>query len=404
MISRHYWPHFSFDTACRDVRLADALARSGTEIEVLTPRYAAAWPDRIAHREIIVHRPVAAARGSWSIGRYLKHLENWISENAHRFDILFCTQCGDEVIPMMAAVAPKSVRRVVLHSGTAAAADYLTWPAMRTGRRIRAYLDRADAVVVSWASTRRELLAMGVAKNRVHRIDLGVSTPGSDVTLPDGDAVRSSRQSLTHANGDLSLHHDSHVVMACGQMGLSGGMMTLAQTAPSLIDVWPDLRFWFIGDGPQRDAMHTFFRHQSVRQNVAMPGTFVDFEDLFRVADLFVVPSPADSLEDLLPAAVGAELPVVVADSPDTRSFFSGFEQSVVWFRAGDVDQLRSAIRSALVDLPARRAAARSLRREMLRLRPYQATVQGYKQLFDSLVPPVNRLRVEPISKIGPDR
>jgi len=374
------------------------------EIEVLTPRYAATWPDRIDHREIIVHRPVAAPRGSWSTGRFLKHLENWISENAHRFDILFCTQCGDEVIAMMCAVAPESVRRVVLHSGTGASADHLTWPAMRTGRRIRNYLERTDAVVVSWASTRRELLAMGVPKGRVHRIDLGVSTTDSDIVLPDCDAARSARYSLTDANGDLSLHHDSHVVMACGQMGLSGGMMTLAQTAPSLIDVWPDLRFWLIGDGPQRDALHAFFRHQSIRQNVAMPGTFVDFEDLFRVADLFVAPSPADSLEDLLPAAVGAGLPVIVADSPDTRSFFSGFEQAVVWFRPGDVDQLRSAIRSALVDLPARRVAARFLRREMLRLRPYQATVQGYKQLFDSLTTSVNRSRIEPISRTEPDR
>ncbi|HBJ35809.1 MAG TPA: hypothetical protein DDZ51_13895 [Planctomycetaceae bacterium] len=401
MISRHYWPHFSIDAACRDARLADALARAGMSIEVLTPRYAASWPEQIVHREIVVHRPLAAPRGAWSVGRYLKLMEAWLIENAHRFDVFFCTHCDDDVIAMVRAATVKSLRTVVLHSGTSAAADHVVWPATRNGRRIGWSLDRADAIVVSWPSIHRQLLAMGLNAKKLHRIDIGVPPTALAAHREDqpasNDSLRRARAALSHVNGDLMLHHDSYVVMACGEMNLLGGMMKLAATVPPLIDIWPDLRFWLVGDGRQRDALHNFFRHHSVRQNVAMPGTFVDFDDLFQVADLLVVPSATDSLESTLPAAVGAALPIVVADSPDTRSFFAGAEEAVGWFTADDTDSMRSAIRAALIDLPARRAWARSLRRKWMQHRPYQSTVEDYKHLLESLVPPPQRLSLPPI-------
>lgn len=404
MISRHYWPHFTIDSAFRDARLADALARSGMVIEVLTPRYAASWPDVFTHREIMVHRPVAAPRGAWSVGRYLKLLEAWLTENAARFDVLFCTQCDEDIIPMVRAAAPKSLRRVALHSGTGEAADHVVWPATRNGRRIRASLDRVDAIVVSWPSVQRQMLAMGLAAKLLHRIDIGVppSVLGAhrDDPAANKDSLRRSRAALSHVNGDLMLHQDSHVVLACGQMNRMGGMMTLAATVPPLIDIWPDLRFWLVGDGRRREELHGYFRQHAVRQNVAMPGAFVDFDDLFQVADLLVVPSGADSLEAMLPAAVGAGLPILVADTPDTRSFFCGAEDFVGWFPVDDADALRSAIRTALIDLPARRAAARTLRRRWMQQRPYQSTVEGYKHLFESLVPPAQRLSLPPIDSV----
>ncbi len=401
MISRHYWPHFTIDAACRDARLADALARSGMSIEVLTPRYTASWPDGIVHREIVVHRPLAAPRGAWSVGRYLKMMEAWLTENADRFDIFFCTRCDDAVIAMVRAATAKSLRRVVLHSGTGAAADHVVWPATRNGRRVRSSLDRVDAIVVSWPSVHRQMLATGLAAKKLHRIDIGVPPSALAAHREDqasgNDSLRRARAALSHVNGDLMLHHDSHVVMACGEMNLVGGMMTLAATVPPLVDIWPDLRFWLVGDGRQRDTLHSYFRHHSVRQNVAMPGTFVDFDDLFQVADLLVVPSGSDSLEAILPAAVGAALPIVVADSPDTRAFFAGAEESVGWFPADDADALRTAIRTALIDLPARCAAARTLRRKWMQHRPFQSTVEGYKHLLESLVPPPQRLSLPPI-------
>jgi len=165
----------------------------------------------------------------------------------------------------------------------------------------------------------------------------------------------------------------------------------LARAFAAMLDQWADLRLWLIGDGPIRDPLHHYFRQQSVRQQVAMPGTFVDFEDLHACADVLVVPSPADGLEDTLPAAVAAGIPLVVVDSPDTRAFFSGAEHSVEWFMPDSVDSLRAALHACLIDPVGRRVEARRLRRDLMTRRPYQQTVGDFKQLFDSLTRSIER-------------
>ncbi len=402
MICRHYWPHLYIDAASRDVRLADALMRSGMQVEVLTPRYASSWPQQLTHREIPVHRPLAAPRSGWSIGRYLKHLQDWLTERADQYDILFCTSLKEEVIPVVQTACRGSNRSVLGHGGTAMAADHLGWAGMRHGRRLRAGVQRADAIVVSWASVQRDLVALGVPPPRIHRIDLGVMAGAAPLDREhagiDAAAIARSRVALAEINGDLALHRDSQVILACGQMSRIGGMMTLARAAPGLIDVWPDLRLWLIGDGSLREDLHAYFRSHGIRQNVAMPGTFVDLEDLFRVADLLVVPSPADALEDTLAAAIAAGVPVVIANSVDTRAWFSGEEQAVGWFAADDQQSLQAAIRAALIDPAGRRAAAERLRRDLLRRRPYAATVSSYKLLFDSLA---QSLRHRQVASVG---
>ncbi len=387
MVSRHFWPHLWSDAACRDLRLADALHRAGLGIEVLTPRYSSAWPERLTIRELPVERPLAAPQTPWSVARYQRHLQSWLTANAGRFDIVFCTRLGEEFSALMQMQLPPSVCRVGLHSGTGDAADHRVWASLRGGKRMPGHLAKADAVVVSWASAQRALLAIGTPVNRMHRIDIGVI---SGATPADRDAsvsgsLRRQRQALAEINGDLELDRDSQVILVCGQMGPAGITMSVAKAFPGLLDTWPDLRLWLIGDGPLRERLHAYFRHQSIRQNVAMPGTFVDFEELFAVADLVVVPSPADALEDTLPAAVAAAVPLVVPDSPDTRAYFAGLESLVEWFNSAEEASLERAIRDSLIRLGGRRIAARNLRRELLVRRPYQQTVTAYKRLFDSL-------------------
>ncbi len=396
MISRHYWPHLSIDTACRDVRLADALRRAGLNVDVWTPRYSAAWNDRLTHREVEVHRPLVAPRGLWAARRYARQLRTWLDEHGGDYDIWFCTGLGEESAAVLRADSAGRTRKVIWHGGTGDSADHRVWSAAWGQRKLAAELNRADAVVVSWASAQRELLGQGVAADRLRRIEIGL-TAGAAAADP-GDAVAGQPNSRTQAagalarvNGDLGLSRESVVVLACGQMTARGGMLTLARAFAAMLDQWADLRLWLIGDGPIRDPLHHYFRQQSVRQQVAMPGTFVDFEDLHACADVLVVPSPADGLEDTLPAAVAAGIPLVVVDSPDTRAFFSGAEHSVEWFMPDSVDSLRAALHACLIDPVGRRVEARRLRRDLMTRRPYQQTVGDFKQLFDSLTRSIER-------------
>lgn len=412
MICQHYWPHMSSDAACRDVRLASALRRSGLGVEVLTPRYGADWPERLVHREVVVHRPLPAPRGRWSVRRYSKRLQGLLEAMAGRFETFFCSGLDEGLEALVRCQTPPGLTKVVLNGGTGSQfADLLS----RSPRQLALMLNRLDAVIVPWASSQRALVGAGVDSERLRRIDIGVgsgedwrSSDGgqwrqdaagpvagvnSNRSQPDSTQVGRTRPAITalqtalaEVNNDLALGRHSQVVMAIGRMTADAGMLVLADAMIPLIDHWDDLRLWLIGDGPDRETIHQHLHYHGVRHSCAMPGTFVERDDLLAIADVLVVPSPCDALEDTLPAAVAAAVPLVVADCPETRAFFAGLESLLGWFQPGDRSSLRASIRDALSDPKASREVAQRLRRELLPRRPYARTVDGYRQLFESLV------------------
>ena len=384
MVGRHYWPHLSIDVANRTVRLADGLARAGVDVEILTPRYASSWPNQICHREIVVHRPAAAPRSEWSMGRYMRHVENWLREHALNYDILYSATMREESAIVVESARRANLVSVVHHGGVGPNADATYIAPLRHRRRLSAAIQAADAIVVSRASAHQAMIASGYRADRIHRIASGI-VPGKGIAGRDAVSRSRSRQALAAVNGDLATNHDSMVLVAVGPMNESSGMMTLAETIPNLIDIWPDLRFWLIGDGPLRNELHRYFKSHGVRQNVAMPGTFTDLSDVMAAADVWVQPSLSDSLDDFLPQAIASPLPLVMADSADTRAIVGDHDDCVSWCSESDSKSLHHAIRRVLVDLLPAQASAERLRRELVLRRPYSETIQGFLALFEKL-------------------
>jgi len=384
MVARHYWPHLSSDVASRTVRLADGLLRSGMNVEVLTPRYASSWPDQICHREITVHRPAAAPRSEWSLGRYLRHIESWLREHAAEFDILYQSTMREESALVVEAARRNKQISVVHHAGAGSESDILYTAPVRHRRRLQNALHVADAVVVSRATAHQATLSAGFRRDRVHRIASGI-VAGTGLAGRDGPARLQSRYCLAAVNGDLATDRDSLVVVCVGAMSEAGGMTTLAQAIPNLVNIWPDLRFWLIGDGPARNDLHRHFKYHGVRQNVAMPGTFVDLGDVFKAADLFIQPSANDALDDFVPQAISSSLPLVMVDSPDTRAMVGDFDDCISWCSESDPLSMHHAIRRTLVNLAPAQTAAEKLRKEMLKTNSYHETVHRFIELFSQL-------------------
>lgn len=384
MVSRSYWPHLSSDVASRTVRLADGLARAGVAIDVLTPRYASSWPDRICHREIVVHRPAAAPRSEWSMGRYLRHVESWLREHAAEYDLLYSSTMREEAAIVVEAARRVGIASVLHHAGAGKEADTAFQTPIRHRRRLQSAIRSADAIVVSRASTHQTLISSGIHRDRIYRVGTGV-WPGKGLAGRDAASRQQSRQCLAAVNGDLATDRDSLVVVSLGSMSEASGILTLAQAIPPLIDIWSDLRFWLIGDGPMRNELHRYFKHHGVRQNVAMPGTFVDYSDILSAADLFVQPSVSDAMEDFVPQAIAAPLPLVIADAADTRAMLGEFDDCVNWCTEGDATSLTQSIRRVINELGPAQTASERLRREFVQRRPYADTILGFRDLFSKL-------------------
>lgn len=393
LIARHYWPHGSVDSACFAYQMAGALKRDGVEIEVLTPRYASSWPDRLWVGEIPVHRPAAAPRSDWSIGRYTRHLTNWLRQHGKPFDVLWVDGIRDEATAAVEAARTLGCATVLRCAGWGLNDDTQWWQTNRTAGRCAAFGKLADAVVAKSAQSARSLLASGFSPNQVVRIDQGIAA-GSAVTA----ALRHrARKSLAAANGDLFAEDDAPVILCTSPMTRQSGIHVLVEAARTLVMRQPNLRIWFIGDGPYRDWIYQQLRGDGVRASIAMPGSFCDSDDLFLAADLYLQPDE-EGLDYFLPAAVRAGLPIVAVDNASTRTVLTGTARQGPQFEGHDVGQwihwisgatpklARQGLCQVLDDLPAARKDAAQLRRFLLRQQPLSATVAAYHDLFSRVI------------------
>ncbi|MCH1438250.1 MAG: glycosyltransferase, partial [Rubripirellula sp.] len=209
---------------------------------------------------------------------------------------------------------------------------------------------------------------------------------------------------LGSVNSDLITSEDTPVLLCSSPMTRDGGINLLVKAAPHLINRYPDLRFWFIGDGPYRDWIYENLRGYGVRASIAMPGSFSDFTELCQAADLFFQPDD-EGLDYFLPTAISAELPLVCLRTPSTESLLcgpppspgttntsneigrtSGTSELIQWIDAPTSKQTRMAVSRVMDDLEASRHLATELRRNLLRSRPQADSIQSYMKLVEMLV------------------
>lgn len=393
LIGRNFWPHGSIDSALYLFQIACALHRHGVHVEVVSPRYAASWAEQFTLRDILVHRPAAAPRSDWSMGRYVRHLTTWLRQNAESFDVLMVDAIREESTAAIEASRILGCPTVLHCSRWGDENDPVWWQSSRSARRCGAIGKMADAVIAKSAAGQRALVADGYSPSRIERIDHGFAAVPATTT----ESRRSARTTLGKVNGDLATLDDTPVVICAARMTASSGVNLLVKAARPLIARYPDLRLWFIGDGPHRDWMYEHLRAEGVRASIAMPGSFCDVEELFAAADVFLQ-SDDDGLDFFLPTAIAAELPIVTIDTESTRAVITGAppggastsehegETLVQWCSAATPKQIRIGLSAVLDDLSSYQSKASQLRRLLLRTRPQSDTVEAYVKLMQRLI------------------
>ncbi|WP_372716246.1 glycosyltransferase [Novipirellula sp.] len=401
LVGRHFWPHASFDAAGFLAQLATDLYRSGVHVEVVTPRYAASWPEHFHFREIPVHRPAAAPRSDWSMGRYVRHLTTWLKDHSESFDLILADSIREESQAVVEAASAAGIASVLVSAGWGDESDPAWWQSSRSARRCAATAKEADAIIVKNAAAERLMIAQGFPPSLLHRIEIGFTSSVNNLE----DNRSAARNRLAAVNSDLTTLPESEVVLCTGRMQKTGAMQWLASTARPLIANRPDLRFWFVGDGPERQSLYDFLRADGVRNSIAMPGSFVDTTDLMIAADVFVH-GDRQGLDFALPSAVSAAIPIVAAEVAELRSLLTPNgkpikriasaatsvkpddpqDEAVAWFTPGKSKSLRIAIRRTLDEMPQAKQRALQLRRDLVRSRPQTKAIEAYINVMTRVV------------------
>ena len=234
--------------------------------------------------------------------------------------------------------------------------------------RTRLLVRHAHFVALSRESE-EELLRLGAAPARIHRIPNGVDT---DVFRPTGpDARGRLRRELALPDGPLAVY--------VGRLDPVKDLDTVLRALAAV----PGLGLVVAGEGPERARLETLAREAGVTDRTRFLGRTDLVADLLRAADVFVLPSRAEGMSNALLEAMACGVACVASPVSGTAELLA--DGRGVLAAAGDVDAWAGELR-ALAGDEERRAALGRAAAEHVRARFSLATtadllVRAYTEL-----------------------
>lgn len=397
------YPRFPGDTSGPFIRdLALGLVRGGDRVTVLTPHtqgLAPAWED--GGVEVVSFRYAPERHEVLGYGRSLEADEKVKGGAARaaplyalgalralrrlrprRFDLVH----AHWIVPngLLAAAVCGGARGVPLAIGLHGSDVFLAEkPGVRT--------------VARWALSRSRLLT-GCSPELVDRVR-GLAPPagfpeersrvipyGVDVKAFSPDPVRRAlwRQRL-------GIPETAPLLLGVGRMATKKGFQVLIETLPALLAEHPELRVVLAGGGDLEASFRAATRQWSDR--VFFPGSVLrdTLPDLYRAADVFVLPAVhdgkgnVDGLPNVILEAMASGLPVVA-------SGISGIPLAVEDGRTGrlvperDAQALLGAIRQMLAEPGAARGMGEAGRRKAESALTWDAVAARYRDGYVSAI------------------
>ena len=373
------YPRFAGDTSGPFIRdLARALVRGGDRVTVLTP-HAAGVPGRWEDGgvEVVSFRYAPERREVLGYGRSLEADERVKGGAAlvaplyalaarravrrqlagRRFDLVH----AHWIVPngIVAAAAGGGPRRTPLAIGLHGSDVFL---AEKPGARLLARWALSRACLLTGCSPelvdRVRALGFPEERSRVIRVipygvDVNVFSPASSSSSPDRREVWRER---------LGIPLEAPLLLGVGRMATKKGFQELIGILPALLGEFPELRVVLAGGGDLLDRFRAAARPWEGRVHLPGPVLRDTLPDLYRAADLFVLPAVhdargnVDGLPNVILEAMASGLPVVA-------SGISGIPLAVEDGRTGSLVPERDpgALLGALRRLLADPAAAREM-------------------------------------------
>jgi len=145
----------------------------------------------------------------------------------------------------------------------------------------------------------------------------------------------------------------------------------------------PDVRFVFVGDGPQRGAISAEIRARGLDDVVLMAGEREDAAALCRAFDVFAAPSLQEGLPLAPMEAMASGVPVVASDAGGLPEVIEDGRDGVIVPRA-DPESLASAI-TRLLGEPGLRERLGAAGRERMEAFDIRDAVRRIEAVYDEV-------------------
>ena len=209
----------------------------------------------------------------------------------------------------------------------------------------RFFLRFADRVVCLSQTQAAEMPASLRPKIRV--VTNAIAAPSGDPSTRE-----QSRQQLVSR---FRLSGAEMIVAAAGRLSPEKGGDLYIEAAASIAKNFPSVRFLLFGDGPLRKEFEARIL-QLGASSICLTGHVPDFPDLLPGIDLFVSPSRAEQMPNVLLEAMACGVPSIATDVGAVAEIAHG-DASVALISSGSIEALAAAMTTALQDPAALRRA-----------------------------------------------
>lgn len=177
--------------------------------------------------------------------------------------------------------------------------------------------------------------------------------------------------------GDLNILCVGRLIERKGQHHLLHAFARVNQELPS-----PNLHLILVGTGDAEDTLKKLARELGIEKKVQFRGMISreDMPEVYRQADIFVLPSQSEGMSVALLEALASGLPVVVSDTGGTQELVSPGKNGLV-VRWANVEGLADALKQMAEDTPLRENMGKAARQTALRFSWSQVAGQYLKFL-----------------------
>lgn len=106
---------------------------------------------------------------------------------------------------------------------------------------------------------------------------------------------------------------DAPLIGAIGRMVWQKGFGYLIAAIPMIIEIFPDIKFLFVGDGPLKKKIENLARRFKIERHVVFTGFRNDIPEILSVIDLLVVPSIIEGFPMITLEAMAMAKPIIAS-------------------------------------------------------------------------------------------
>lgn len=305
-----YWPAVSSSGSILDHICRYCNQSSPHTARILTAQWEEHWPTELTVREVSVTRFPLQSWGLLPRKTLGGRIADWLQQHRDQWDLLVIVgniEGGEELF----STAKRLKKPCVIHVMETGAAT--VWEDAEIQRRHHKRLQQ-------WYRQPHWIVPDLPMKSRVQRqhstTEVDIWNLGMDYHESDGQLPNETKLALTSAHPILRGSRFVPILVFDGSYDIPETTQWLWQLVRNVFRNRADLRIWLCGDGPGLMNLYHAVNADGLEDLVLFPGYFSSKEDLYRAADLVLLPECGRHTSYDLMTAASVGTPVLHAGQP----------------------------------------------------------------------------------------